>query len=471
MFFSGAFAVWKLTRGKARGEKEWFSGQVHFGPLPSRGTALEKNVLFTALIVTIIVTDTLLVGIETDSLRGKTWKENIDFWMLDLLFGFVYFSEMVLRMHGSSWEYFACPWNIFDYVCVCLGLATIVQPLWETDVTSALDVRLLKALKTFRLFRLLRVVRFIGGMKSVEGLWLLASGFLKSIGTVLWITLFLVLTTYFFACIVVVVVDGYTYMDFAWPEKDLYTGSVTRGMMTITQIITLDDWSNIARAIIPTAPLAGCAFFVVIFVGTFGLLNIMLAVMVESVRTIVAKTRTKTSLLLRKLDERVQMALAVDFQQYSVDDVLTLSQFKDLMGVEKFSYKLRLLGVKGDHAKRIFDLIDVDKSGTVTAEEFVNGLQKMRGPAQSKDVLRIIGKAQRSYTVARKYVARVQRLSKRADILQRRLDHIGDGILKNLDFKTETARSAAKVRDTAERREKVVTSLEEDDEIEFPEID
>merc|ERR1719336_2236909 len=84
--------------------------------------------LFNGLIIVCILVDSVVVGVEMDSLQGDSIEERLPYWLADIFFAFIFSVEMCVRMHQQGWEYFADPWNIFDYVCVSLGVTSLVQP-------------------------------------------------------------------------------------------------------------------------------------------------------------------------------------------------------------------------------------------------------------------------------------------------------------------------------------------------------
>merc|ERR1712151_977304 len=96
-----------------------------------------------------------------------------------------------------------------------------------------------------------------------------------------------------------------------------------------------------------------------------------------------------------------------------------------MIATESMMYKLRLLGVMSEEAESLFDIMDADKSGSVTPEEFVTGLQKLKGFAKGQDLVQLICFAQKQCIRAGKFLEQLVELNEKADIVQTRLNSIG----------------------------------------------
>merc|ERR1719171_487345 len=66
-------------------------------------------------------------------------------------------------------------------------------------------------------------------------------------------------------------------------DRDRLFGSIMRSVLTLFQIFTLDNWNLIVRPIVETHQPYMFIFFVCfIFITTFGLLNLLVGVVVDS---------------------------------------------------------------------------------------------------------------------------------------------------------------------------------------------
>merc|ERR1712039_853898 len=126
--------------------------------------------------------------------------------------------------------------------------------------------------------------------------------------------------------------------------------------------------------------------------------------------------------------------MAKAFKSAEIDDngEVTLDEFRKMMATESMVYKLRLLGIMPEEAESLFDIMDADKSGSVSPEEFVTGLQKLKDVAKGQDLVQLICFAQKQCLRASMFVERLRELNEKADAIQERLDDVGRGMSKEL---------------------------------------
>lgn len=77
------------------------------------------------------------------------------------------------------------------------------------------------------------------------------------------------------------------------------------------------------------------------------------------------------------------------FQDADVDGSGTLSfeEVRTAINKPEIYNKLRMIDFPVDNPEQVFDMLDYDESGELTIEEFITGCLRMKGPAQSKDLL------------------------------------------------------------------------------------
>merc|ERR1719277_2042623 len=84
---------------------------------------------------------------------------------------------------------------------------------------------------------------------------------------------------------------SYKRVSNGWDNEE-YFGTVPRSMFTLLQVLTLDNWSSkIARHVLQNQGYMAIFFIIFLLFGTYGLLNVIIAVIVE--RTLaIAQTNT-----------------------------------------------------------------------------------------------------------------------------------------------------------------------------------
>merc|ERR1712217_479982 len=133
-------------------------------------------------------------------------------------------------------------------------------------------------------------------------------------------------------------------------------------------------------------------------------------------------------------------------------------------------YKLRLLGVLTEEAESLFDIMDADHSGSLSPEEFVTGLQKLKGTAKGQDLVQLICFAQKQCLRAVQFVERLRLLNDQADIIQERLNSVGRGCSNELADRKHASKRNEIVWENAASREKVISKLDLNRQLEFPSL-
>merc|ERR1719335_2134526 len=377
----------------------------------------------------------------------------------------VFFAEMLVRQWQLGWDYFLDPWNVFDYVLVVLSCVDLA--------VSISDEGSMAAVRIVRLLRLLRIVRNIRGIRMFRELWMIIQGLLDSLRTMGWVALLLFMIVYCMSVLITTTVGHSEYVKEHWAHSQQYVGTVYRSMWTVTQVITLDNWAtDIVRPMSEVSPAMTWVFLAVITICTFGVLNVIIAVMVERTLTIAKENRDIIGGVLEKTEKELLKSMAEDFFALDEDGSgeLDLEEFQSLIRSEHFSFKLRLLGIFEDEAEGLFDLMDADASGTVSPEEFIAGLQKLKGPAKAQDLVQLIGFAQRQCSRASRFCERISKLNVKADEIQARLHKIGKGMTCELKERKQATERKDDVWRMAAERQTVIGKLDADRRLKFPAI-
>jgi voltage-gated sodium channel len=426
---------------------------------------LAANTKFNIFIVCIILIDTVIIFVETDSAPAETLRDRMAFFVVDFAFGLIFISEMLIRMNQLGWDYFVDPWNVFDFSVVVLNCLDIVVAV--SDETS----NGLKLAGTFRVLRLLRVTRTIKGLKLFHGLWFVIQGLLESLRTLGWVAIMLGIIIYCAACALITAVDDVEMARVKWNDFDMYFGNLWRSMFTVLQIVSLDNWAtDIARPMLEVSPIGTVFVVLVILLCTFGVLNIIVAVMVERIRTIAEENKAMTNRVLEHTEQDLFMSMATDFSeaQLNEDGELGFQEFEEMLKTPSMVLKLRLLGIMSDEAEALFEIMDADLNGSVSPEEFVTGLQKLKGVAKGQDLVQLICFAQKQCARATKFVERIRVLSEQADIIQERLNGMGHGITHELKFRKQTAIRNEEVAQQAAERQMMIGKLDKNRQLQFP---
>ena len=211
--------------------------------------------LFEMFIIGVILVNAALLGLGT--------APRIDLDYADWLrLGFqvalgIFVAEAVLKMF-ALWphplRYFRDGWNVFDFLVIVLALI---------PATGQLAL-------VARLARLLRVVRLI---TTIRDLRLIVAALVRSIPSVFHVLMLMSIVVYIYA------IMGY-YM-FHENDPDAW-GSLSKSVLTLFNMLTLDDWARVMYKAMEVQPIAWIYFVSYVVIGTFVVINLFIAIIVNN---------------------------------------------------------------------------------------------------------------------------------------------------------------------------------------------
>jgi len=212
--------------------------------------------LFQNFIIAIIILNGITMGLETSKPFMASFGEFIS--LFDKIVITIFTIEIIMRIYVHRLSFFKDGWSLFDFFIVAISL-----------VPSSAGFEILRILRVLRLFRLVTVVPQM--RKIVLALVSVIPGMLSIAGL-------LVLFFYIFA-IMSVQLFGETF-----PQ---WFGTLGESFYTLFQIMTLESWSmGIARPIMEVHPYAWVFFVPFIFVVTFIMINLIIAIVVDAMNEI-----------------------------------------------------------------------------------------------------------------------------------------------------------------------------------------
>eukprot|EP00931_Biecheleriopsis_adriatica_P075001 TRINITY_DN48966_c0_g1_i1.p1 TRINITY_DN48966_c0_g1~~TRINITY_DN48966_c0_g1_i1.p1 ORF type:complete len:617 (+),score=143.13 TRINITY_DN48966_c0_g1_i1:97-1947(+) len=346
----------------------------------------------------VIALNAMTIGLETDSVAHAVavGEEHDDrtWYLVELVFCLVFLGELLLRLYYHRLRYFTNPvtraWNIADFIIVAISVIdTLILIPFGVGGTARV-VAMLRFVRMMRLARLLRLLRLF------KELWLMVSGLLQSLKTLGWICLVAFLFCYSCAIIATTVIghndelyDPYFTKSGGW-DHEVYFATVWRSTFTLFQIMTLDQWNeSIVRHVVANQPAMLIFFLIFVCVSSLGLMSIMIGVVVENTLSTANKDQNKLKAKRERDRKQVFGQLQEIFEMADVDGsgTLTLDEVEAAIQKPEIYNKLKMIEFPVDDPGQIFALLDYDESGELSTEEFITGCIRMKGPAKSKDLL------------------------------------------------------------------------------------
>mmetsp|Transcript_43616 Transcript_43616/g.98110 ORF Transcript_43616/g.98110 Transcript_43616/m.98110 type:complete len:561 (-) Transcript_43616:138-1820(-) len=392
----------KTGRTGSRELDEYIDNVSAQSPWRGRVCALVTSSAFDAVVGVVIICNAVTIGLEAElnvpEHRPATCVgPNCDAMrsvvsVLEHFFLALYTVELVLRAvaFGPINALRQSDWVKFDAVLVAIGLGEVLVNLAMAESRDALpNITLIRIL---RLARLARTVRLIIQFRT---LWLLVKGLMGSILTMVW-TFFLMGTIIFvFAVLAIELIPNNTdnMQDPAYHEvATTWFSSVFSASLTLCQMMTMDSSGSIYRPLAEKDPWLMLYFIVYLLIVGIALMNLVTAVMVD------------TSIQQAQEDRQVQEAWEAQKRAALVPKLRDMFAALDRDGSGELDWEelemapadvqdmlFRIVNTKD--LRWVFETIDYDGSGTISVDEFCEGVLKMQDE-KNPDLQRIVKQCQ-----------------------------------------------------------------------------
>lgn len=222
-------------------------------------------------IVALIVLNAITLGMET----SPPLRASIGYWLhaFDLVALAIFVVELLLKLFAFRGRFFRNAWNVFDLVVVGIALVPASGPFAV--------LRALRVLRVLRLVSMMPRLRFV-----VEALLAAVPGIAAIAGL-------MGLIYYVFA----VVATG-----LFGPDFPVWFGSLGKSLYSLFQIMTLESWSmGIVRPVMEVHSWAWAFFVPFILIATFTMLNLFIAIIVNTMQSLHEEEKEQTLEAMRSL--------------------------------------------------------------------------------------------------------------------------------------------------------------------------
>ncbi len=207
------------------------------------------------IIIALIVINAITLGLETSpNVMQQIGPVLI---RLDKIILSVFVLEIVAKLISHGRKFFRDPWNVFDFIVVGIALVPAAGP--------------------FAVLRTLRVLRVMRLVSTMPRLRFIVEALLHAVPGIGAIAGLLAIIFYVFA------VMATSLFSEQFPD---WFGSVPSSLYTLFQIMTLESWSmGIVRPVMDSYPMAWVFFVPFILIATFTMLNLFIAIIVNTMQT------------------------------------------------------------------------------------------------------------------------------------------------------------------------------------------
>ncbi len=205
-------------------------------------------------ILILIVINAITLGLETSDAVMASWGPFLK--VFDKIILAIFVVEIGARIYAHGRDFWRDPWSIFDFLVI--GIALI-------PATGNLSV-----LRSLRIMRALRLISAVPSMRRV------VNGLLRAIPGMGSVTMLLLLILYIAAVM--------TTSMFGDDFPELF-GTLGASLFSLFQIMTLENWPDIARSVIAKHPSAWIFFVVYILLTSFTVLNLFIGIIVDAMQS------------------------------------------------------------------------------------------------------------------------------------------------------------------------------------------
>eukprot|EP00440_Ansanella_granifera_P010024 gb/GFBE01010872.1/.p1 GENE.gb/GFBE01010872.1/~~gb/GFBE01010872.1/.p1 ORF type:complete len:587 (+),score=118.18 gb/GFBE01010872.1/:1-1761(+) len=366
---------------------------------------LVKKPWFESLFCILIIVNTLVMGVDIQY-RGLVLGAQIgypkftdpDVWpgartalfVTEWIFGVVFTVELCLKIFYLKQYFFLEAWNLFDsLIILCWLLDTAMNGVLPIDPML---------LRLARLGRLMRLVRLVRTIEKFDALYVMATALKGSISVLFWaFCLFLVvqLMVAFFlnSLLVGYMEDENNTIEQRHKIFGLF-GTCSRAILTMFEL-TVGNWVPVARILLEDVSPYWVIFsiFHKLTIG-FAVVGVVNGVFMQETFKVSSNDDT---IQIRQAEHKKRnhmnkMQKLFQIADNSGDGVLTESEFLSIVDNPKVKSWLSAQELNVHDPEMLFRLIDSGAgcAGEVSAEQFVTGVGKLKGPARSMDLLQVM---------------------------------------------------------------------------------
>jgi len=326
---------------------------------------------------------------ETTAAKDKWPNAPTYFAVLEYLFGIIFTFEVGIKILGLRKAFLKTPWNWFDSVIVAFWL--VDKLVNATLIMNPMILRLL------RLLRLVRLARMVKTIQAFDSLQVLIGSIIASASVLLWASIILVLLTSMVALFLNSMLEDYI-LDESEPllqrqQVFAYFGTFTRALLTMFEL-TLSNWIPCCRLLMDHVD-EWYAMLILTYKLTMGFAVVKVITGVFLHETFKVASTDDELMVVQK-----QRATAKHTQQMmklfkeadiSGDGTVGREEWKNALRKSKVKTWLSAMDLEVGDADLLFDFLD-NGDDSITAEELINGVARLKGSARSIDVVALMYK-------------------------------------------------------------------------------
>jgi len=347
---------------------------------------LAGHPMFERITMTVIFLNAIWIGVDIELNHADVLAEaDPGFIVAENLFCFFFSAELTIRFLLYTRKIYALrdTWFLFDLFLVLLMIVeTWFMPLvhvFSADSAGA-STGGLSVLRVARVMRVLRTARMARLVRFMPELMILVKGMMVAFRSVFFTLLLLLLVTYVFSV---------AFMQFSRGIENLET-TLFRTMGTTVETLilgcVLTDQAGLIQEVGKDSPIIAALLIVFILVGSLTVMNMLLGVLVEAIKTVstIEREQLEVDFAKRVLWEMISKGEA----DSDGDNKISEEEYMNVLRKPEAVTALTSLGVDVEAALDYGKLLFEDGE-PLTFGDFMRGILTLRGSNQTtvKDIV------------------------------------------------------------------------------------
>lgn len=356
----------------------------------------------------VIMLNTILMGVSTDFGEGSpAWVA------VDAVFATFYTLELWFKIRTQGFHGFfrgdGMLWNSFDtfvgFFAVTEVIMAVTDALLSDGGASKSKFQMFRVVRLCRITRLARLIR----IPLFKDLLMMISGIVGGMRTLFWSMILILIPLY---AVALILRDTVGRLSLEASDPAYNFSSLALSMFTIFRCVVSGDCTNMNGE--PIIFLItekygwwyGVMYCILMLLMTFGLFNVIVALYVEN--TVAAAKHNDVLQLRQRLTDNKRLSLKArklvnqlwDIQkdgdarrtdEIPLEEMLDMEISESFMAVALRDPDVQLtldeLDISKDDRIDMFDILDTDGSGSLTMDELLLGIVRLRGEPRRSDIV------------------------------------------------------------------------------------
>jgi len=350
-------------------------------------SAILRHRAFDIISGSVILLNAACIGAQVEYESWNHGPEEPIWRAMQVFFCLAYTLEILVRIGGQGRQFFGVVdwrWNVFDSFVTFTSIVDLV-------LTFSMDTGNVGALGAARLLRIVRVAKIIRVIRYLRNLRAMIFTLLHTLSSLGWALALMAMIMFLFAVAITEATTVHLLHSQGADSAKLmrYWSSILGSMYTLLLSTSGGtNWIEPASALQELHVIYPILFVLYICFMVFAMFNVLTGFFCEHAFEM---ARTEKESLIQEQLRRKHIYVNHFRQLFAEGDAdgsgfISFGEFERFLEDEQLQAYLAHFNVDVDSAWQIFRLIDSNKDGSVTLDEFISGLLTMKGSAKAIDV-------------------------------------------------------------------------------------